>query len=97
MEADPTPDCGETLRELYSFLDDELTDETRRAIHHHLEGCPDCFSAFDFHAELKQVISVKCQGDEMPDGLLDRLQQCLSVPLDAPAPADDDPVAGATG
>lgn len=70
-------DCNETLRELHAFLDGELTPETHEAIHHHLEGCMDCLQAFDFHAELKVVISQKCQSDEMPDGLLLKIEQCF--------------------
>ena len=55
-------DCNETLRELEAFLDGELSDEDAgRAIRAHLEGCPDCLQAFDFHAELKAVIATKCR------------------------------------
>ena len=49
-------DCNETLRELEAFLDNELKPETHVAIRAHLEGCPDCLQAFDFHAELKIVV-----------------------------------------
>jgi anti-sigma factor RsiW len=31
------PDCNETIRELDAFLDDELSDDARAQIHHHLE------------------------------------------------------------
>jgi len=76
------PDCNETLRELEQFLDDELTDSAREGIHSHLEGCPDCVQAFEFHAELKLVISAKCQNDEMPPGLLSKIEQCFGEDLD---------------
>ena len=55
-------DCNDTLRELETFLDDELTPETRDAIHAHLDGCPDCLQAFDFHAELKAMIASSVSG-----------------------------------
>jgi anti-sigma factor (TIGR02949 family) len=73
-------DCNETLRELDAFLDRELSEETHVAIRAHLEGCPDCFQAFDFHAELKVVVSQKSRTDEMPAGLLAKLQQCFGDP-----------------
>lgn len=76
------PDCNETLRELHTFLDGELTPETDTAIRHHLEECPDCFGAFDFHAELKQVVSAKCHNDAMPPGLLSRIERCFDADLD---------------
>jgi anti-sigma factor (TIGR02949 family) len=70
-------DCNETLRELEAFLDHELSEETHIAIRSHLEGCPDCLQAFDFHAELKIVVAQKCRNDEMPPGLLARIEQCF--------------------
>ena len=73
-------DCNETLRELEAFLDQELSDETHHAIRSHLEGCPDCLQAFDFHAELKIVVAQKCRNDEMPPGLLLRIEQCFGQP-----------------
>jgi hypothetical protein len=33
--------------------------------------------AFDFHAELRMVISAKCKNDEMPAGLVDKIQACF--------------------
>ncbi len=76
------PDCNSTLRELDRFLDSELTTETRTQIQHHLEGCPDCYGAFDFHAELKHVVRAKCNNDEMPPDLLSRIERCFDTDLD---------------
>ncbi|MEZ5217341.1 MAG: zf-HC2 domain-containing protein [Ilumatobacteraceae bacterium] len=70
-------DCNETLKELDRFLDGELTELTKTAVEHHLHGCMDCLSAFDFHAELRIVIREKATGDELPDGLRDRVLQCF--------------------
>jgi len=75
-------DCDDTLRELQTFLDGELTDETVGTMQSHLDGCPDCLQAFDFHAELKQVIAEKCQHDEMPDELLSRIERCFDTDFD---------------
>jgi mycothiol system anti-sigma-R factor len=74
-------DCNDTLRELETFLDEELTPETRDAIHAHLEGCPDCLQAFDFHAELKAMIAHRCR-DELPPGLRERIERCFDTALD---------------
>lgn len=75
-------DCARTLRELDVFLDGELSDAQHEAIRHHLDGCMDCLGAFDFHAELKQVIAAKCQNDEMPADLLTRIEQCFGADFD---------------
>jgi mycothiol system anti-sigma-R factor len=75
-------DCNQTLRELDVFLDGELSDEQHDAITHHLNGCMDCLGAFDFHAELKSVVSQKCQNDEMPPDLLAKIELCFGTDLD---------------
>ena len=77
-----TSDCAQTLRELDVFLDGELSDHQHAAIRHHLDGCMDCLGAFDFHAELKIVVAQKCQNDEMPAGLLGKIEQCFGTDFD---------------
>lgn len=75
--------CRETLAELDRFLDGELSDDTRAHIHAHLNGCTDCLSAFDFQAELKAAIRRKCSGEQLPPGLLARIQACFAPDLGA--------------
>lgn len=75
-------DCNDTLRELQLFLDEELSESARHTITAHLGGCPDCLQAFDFHAELRNVIKDKCHHDEMPPGLLSRIEQCFGEDFD---------------
>lgn len=89
MNADQTPgegtapmaDCNETLRELETFLDGELSDEAQEHIRSHLVGCLDCLQAFDFHAEFRQVVSEKCRNDELPAGLVARIERCFGDDL----------------
>ncbi len=71
-------DCDQVLRELYGFLDGELTPEAKSAIGHHLDGCLDCLQVYDFHAELRTVVAHKCQ-EQVPPGLLDRIQACFGL------------------
>ncbi|MEI7547407.1 MAG: zf-HC2 domain-containing protein [Actinomycetota bacterium] len=75
-------DCNETLRELETFLDGELDAHARETIQSHLGGCLDCLQAFDFHAELRVVISQKCRADELPPGLLSRIELCFGPDLE---------------
>lgn len=74
--------CNETIRELDAFLDGELPDEVRAHIHAHLGSCMDCLQAFDFQAELKAAIRRKCSSDEMPAGLIGRIEQCFNADFD---------------
>ncbi len=79
-------DCAESVRELYTFLDGELTEERRTAIRGHLEGCPDCYGGFDFEFELRQVVSASCR-EEVPPALLSRVATALDKLMrDEPAP-----------
>ena len=77
-------DCNETIRELDAFLDGELSDATRTAIHEHLGGCTDCLQAFEFHVELQQAIRRKCNNDELPPELLVRIRACFEIEVDGP-------------
>jgi anti-sigma factor (TIGR02949 family) len=75
-------DCNETIRELETFLDGALSEDGHQTIQAHLQGCPDCLQAYDFHAELRTVIAAKCRNDEMPPGLLSRIEKCFNEDFD---------------
>jgi mycothiol system anti-sigma-R factor len=70
-------DCEEALDTLYHYLDGELTIERRQQIRSHLEQCSPCLEAFDFEAELKEVIARRCK-DQVPETLRVRVAQALS-------------------
>ena len=74
--------CKQTIRELDAFLDGELPTDVRKHIHEHLNDCTDCLQAFDFEAELKQAIRRKCRNDELPPGLLGRIEMCFDEDFD---------------
>jgi mycothiol system anti-sigma-R factor len=75
-------DCKETLEELDAFLDEELPDAVRDKIHVHLGGCVDCLQTFEFHVELKAAIRRKCSSDEMPPGLMGKIELCFNKDFD---------------
>jgi mycothiol system anti-sigma-R factor len=75
-------DCQDSLHELYTFLDGELTDDKRFTIHSHLEDCSPCLEAFDFEAELRTVIARRCH-DEVPESLRRRIADSLGLAGDA--------------
>ena len=70
-------DCQETLNELESYLDSELSVGRANEIITHLKGCTDCQGAYEFHADLRTAIKTKAKNEELPDGFLDRLRDCL--------------------
>jgi mycothiol system anti-sigma-R factor len=78
--------CDDILRELYTFVDGELTIERRAHIKAHLDDCLPCFEAYDFEAELRIVISQRCR-DSVPDTLRERIAQALDgEPGPGPSP-----------
>jgi len=68
--------CDEALKELYTFLDGELTDQRRIQIAHHLDDCSPCLEVYDFEAELRMVIARKCR-DSVPESLRIRIHEVL--------------------
>lgn len=83
----PTPEpearCTETLRELHTYIDDQLAAEVKVLVDEHLLECVDCMQAFDFHAELKIVIARKCRSDApLPGSLLERIEACFGIDAD---------------
>jgi anti-sigma factor (TIGR02949 family) len=74
--------CNETIRELDAYLDDELSKDLRTHVHQHLDSCIDCLHAFDFQAELKQAIRRKLQSNELPAGLIGRIEMCFNEDFD---------------
>lgn len=83
-EAPGERNCGEALRELYTYLDGELTTDRRAHIESHLNGCNPCLEAYDFQAELRMVIAQRCR-DEVPPALLEKIADLISGP---PSSAD---------
>jgi mycothiol system anti-sigma-R factor len=69
-------DCNETLRELYLYLDGQLTDEDRVHIQQHLDDCSPCLEAYDFEAELRLVVRSRCV-DHVPESLRARIARAL--------------------
>jgi mycothiol system anti-sigma-R factor len=69
-------DCNKTIERLYFFLDGELTEERRTEIRIHLDDCSPCLGAFDFEAELRQVIASRCK-DHVPDSLRQRVLDAI--------------------
>jgi mycothiol system anti-sigma-R factor len=69
-------ECEDSLHELYAYLDGELTDDRRKAIHRHLDGCQPCAEPYDFEAELRSVIRRKCQ-EQVPESLVAKVRAAL--------------------
>ncbi|CAN5598686.1 hypothetical protein BH24ACT5_BH24ACT5_06820 [soil metagenome] len=80
-------DCTQTLHDLEAYLDGELSPEDTAHVLSHIDECLECFHAFDFQAEVKQIIAAKCGNDALPPDLLGQLRIALAPPVE-PSPSD---------
>jgi anti-sigma factor (TIGR02949 family) len=71
-------DCSAIIARLDYFLDGELTELRRIKIEAHLDGCPTCYSAFDFEAELRVVVRTRTV-TEVPPELVARIRAALNA------------------
>lgn len=53
-------DCDQVYRQLWDYLDGELTDEKMTEVRAHLKACRGCFPQFDFEKEFLEAIA-KCK------------------------------------
>jgi len=79
-------DCNETLREIYDYLDGELTNDEKAKLRRHLEECQPCFEAYDFEAELREVIRKRCT-ESVPESLRDKVRTALEQADAEPSPS----------
>ena len=83
-------ECVETLTDLQRFLDGEMDESERSYVLEHLDTCIECFHAYDFQAELKQIVAIKGGNDPVPADLLARLERvCNGEIPEAAAPAPE--------
>jgi mycothiol system anti-sigma-R factor len=75
-------DCDRTIADLHLYLANELLPHSHNLVQEHLRACPSCLQAFDFHAELRSVVSRKAKERALPASLQQRLAETFS--LDAP-------------
>jgi mycothiol system anti-sigma-R factor len=71
-------DCEQAVRELYSYLDGELTEVRREEIRVHLDWCGPCGGAAEFEAELRRVIASRCK-DRVPESLIERVAAAIEA------------------
>jgi mycothiol system anti-sigma-R factor len=71
------PQCNDALHELHHLLSGELDDARRAAIQAHLDECAPCAEPYDFYAEVRRCIQMRCQ-DEVPATLLAKIELAIS-------------------
>ena len=70
-------DCESAMRQLFDFLDEELTDERMREVREHLMSCSRCLPHHDFEQAFLQALASTRVGHVMPPELRGRVLGAL--------------------
>ncbi len=79
-------DCKETVRQLWDYLDRELTATDMAAIDAHLAQCDKCPQHFAFERQFLAAVKVARAQHTAPDALRERVRATLGLP---PSKRDD--------
>jgi anti-sigma factor (TIGR02949 family) len=66
--------CAQVIAEVWTLLDGECPPESREQLMQHLGRCPGCFEHYGTEQRIKVMISTKCQGEQAPEGLIERIR-----------------------
>jgi anti-sigma factor (TIGR02949 family) len=70
-------DCEQALKQIFEFIDHELSDRELVLLEQHLHTCKSCFSRMEFERILKQKIGALASG--VPTATLDaRVRKLLA-------------------
>lgn len=70
-------DCVTALRQLWDYLDGELTDERLETIRRHIDICSRCFPNYDFEKTFLEAIAATRPECRAPERLRDRIEAAL--------------------
>lgn len=71
-------DCAVVIREVWSMLDGEVTDDERERLRRHLDHCPACLRHYGVEERIKRLIATKCSGEQAPSYLVERVRIQIS-------------------
>ncbi len=83
-EARVAAPCRKVRAHVFHLLDGRLSPASNRALRHHLEECPKCFSRYEFSKILRQLIKNKVLAERCPSTLLLKVRNALA---NYPAPS----------
>ena len=72
-------ECADVLRQLWEFLDDELTEERMTDVRAHLNRCAGCFPEYDFERIFLEAVAAtgkqRCASARLRERLLEQLRE----------------------
>lgn len=70
-------DCESVMRQLWDYLDEQLTPETMHAVHHHLEQCQRCRPQAEFRRAFERAVAGAREEAGDTDALRERIRSAL--------------------
>lgn len=70
-------ECAAAMRQLFDYLDGELTEERMQAIRAHLDGCRRCHPHYDFQQVVLSALSSLREVRPAPGELRARVMEAL--------------------
>ena len=71
-------DCAAAMRQLWDFLDAELTVDRMSAIQMHLERCSSCYPEYNFQKVFLEAVASTRNGAPAPEELRARIVAALA-------------------
>jgi anti-sigma factor (TIGR02949 family) len=70
-------DCHEAARQLYEYLDRELTPATEAEVRAHLAACGHCFALFEFETAYLRFLEARARSQGAPEPVRRRIIDVL--------------------
>ena len=74
----PMPDCDAVMRQLWDYLDDELTADRMEAIRAHLKMCDRCQPQAEFEKAFLRALARARREHSNPPGVAQRVRAALA-------------------
>jgi anti-sigma factor (TIGR02949 family) len=75
----PDIDCLTAVRQLWDYLDEELSEARMAAIKQHLQHCEECLPHHDFAARFLEALRATREEDVMPPHVRARVMELLAA------------------
>ncbi len=76
--------CSDAVRQLWQYLEDELTDQDRAKVDEHLAVCLRCCGEAEFANELRRFLASNGENEAIPDAVRQRLLATLESLPESP-------------
>lgn len=72
LQSDGTkPTCMQMLQ---IVLDGQANSEQKEYFRYHMDKCMPCFKTYEVDMTIKEMLRIKCGGDEVPQDMIDQLK-----------------------